>query len=141
MRATKLSSKDELKQQWQQAWGRDIPPKFGQVMLEKSLSYKARLDAGGGLSDAQQKRLDRLVKDYRRNPKCFDQVQQQLIGTRLVRKWKDLEYEVLITETGYQYKNAHYNSLSKIAFEITGTRWNGLVFFGLKKRPSVQVKS
>lgn len=140
MRATKLSN-IELKQQWQELWGRVIPPKFGQAMLEKSIAYKADQIAGKGLNEADQKQLDRLVKDYKRNPQCFDQPQQKAVGTRLVRKWQGTEHEVTITEDGYQYKGIHCYSLSKIAFDITGTRWNGLVFFGLKQRTKTKAKA
>ena len=56
-----------------------------------------------------------------------------LPGTRFVRIWKDRRYEVLAHENGFEYEGRMFRSLSAVAREITGTRWNGKIFFGLKK--------
>ena len=56
-----------------------------------------------------------------------------LPGTRLVRIWNDRRYEVTVQVDGYEYEGRTFRSLSAVAREITGTRWNGKVFFGLKK--------
>ena len=56
-----------------------------------------------------------------------------LPGTRFVRIWKDRRYEVLAHENGFEYDGRMFRSLSAVAREITGTRWNGRLFFGLKK--------
>jgi hypothetical protein len=53
-------------------------------------------------------------------------------GTRLVRRWRDEVQQVTVLEDGYEYQGQRYRSLSKIATEITGTKWSGPVFFGLK---------
>lgn len=136
----KLSVED-LKQQWRVQWGKAVPAHIGRVMLEKSLAYKLQQLDGKGLNDADQTKLDRFIKNYKRNPNCFEQeLGPQSTGTRLVRKWHGVEHEVLVTERGYQYRNINYTSLSKIAFLITGTRWNGLVFFGLKQRAGAKNK-
>ena len=54
-------------------------------------------------------------------------------GTRLVRIWNDRRYEVIVLADGYEFEGRTFRSLSAVAREITGTRWNGKVFFGLKK--------
>lgn len=56
-----------------------------------------------------------------------------LPGTRLVRVWNDRRYEVTVLADGYEFESRTFRSLSAVAREITGTRWNGKVFFGLKK--------
>lgn len=56
-----------------------------------------------------------------------------LPGTRLVRVWNDRRYEVIVLADGYEFEGRTFRSLSAVAREITGTRWNGKVFFGLKK--------
>ena len=56
-----------------------------------------------------------------------------LPGTRFVRIWKGCRYEVLAQEKGFEYDGRIFRSLSAVAREITGTRWNGRLFFGLKK--------
>ena len=54
-------------------------------------------------------------------------------GTKLIREYQGEKHEVITTAEGFRYKGKAFNSLSSIAREITGTRWNGKVFFGVKK--------
>ena len=125
----------ELRQMWAEAWGAPPPAKIGRTMLEKSLAYKIRESEGQGLTREQKARLDQLVRQYKRNPNCFDEnVPVLKPGTRLVRDWNGERCSVLVQNAGYDYKGKIYGSLSQIAFEITGTRWNGWAFFGLKKK-------
>ena len=58
-------------------------------------------------------------------------------GTRLVRVWKDMRHEVIVTETGFLWRGRSWASLSAIAREITGGRRNGPAFFGLRDRDAV----
>ena len=58
--------------------------------------------------------------------------QKPIAGTRLIREWQGVEHAVTVRDDGYEYRGAPYKSLSSIARAITGTRWNGWVFFGLK---------
>ncbi len=123
---------EELRQEWASAWGLRPHARMGRSMLEKSLAYKQR---GQELMPDQQKRLERLIKQYKRNPNCFDEnVPVLKPGTRLVRKWNGARHSVLVQVAGYEYNGKIYGSLSQIASEITGTRWNGWIFFGLKKK-------
>ena len=57
-----------------------------------------------------------------------------IAGTRLVREWQGAEHSVTVRDDGYEYQGRPYKSLSAIARLITGTRWNGWVFFGLKNQ-------
>jgi len=52
----------------------------------------------------------------------------------LTRDYKGTEHRVTVLEDGFEFRGARYRSLSKIALEITGTRWNGFLFFRLKRR-------
>ncbi len=126
----------ELRQKWEEYW--DIQPHryIRREMLEKSLEFKRKQARGEGLTSEQRKRLDNLVAQYKRNPEHFDQVNMSAIkpGTRLVRVWKGKRYNVIIRANGYEFENKIFKSLSQIASDITGTRWNGWVFFGLKER-------
>ena len=123
-------SDDELRAQWRAAWGLVPPPKISRGMLERSLLFKQHEDAGLGLSLAQQKQRDKLVRDYQKNPTA-PPPQRIKAGTRLVRLWQGKSYEVLVTETGFAYNGQPYTSLSEIATQITGTTWNGWRFFGV----------
>ena len=126
----------ELRQQWAEAWGIQPHRYIRREMLEKSLDFKKRQTRGEGLTAEQQKRLDNLIAQYRRNPEHFDQVNMSSIkpGTRLVRVWRGKRYNVIIRVDGYEFDGKVYTSLSQIASDITGTRWNGWVFFGLKEK-------
>ena len=63
-------------------------------------------------------------------------------GTRLVRVWKGETHEVTILEGGLEWHGQRFNSLSKIAREITGTRWSGPAFFGLNNtKPDARIGS
>lgn len=124
-----------LRARWSEVWGCDPHSRIGRTMLIKSLEYKSCEQALGGLNREHQQRLDQLIKSYKRNPDCFDEYKPALKpGTRLVRDWQGERYSVLVQNSGYGYKGKIYSSLSQIASEITGTRWNGWVFFGLKKK-------
>lgn len=126
---------DELRQKWAGVWGIQPHRYIRREMLEKSLIFKQRQLSGAGLTSEQQKKLDNLVAQYRRDPECFDDGRIVLSpGTRLVREWQGAKHSVLALESGFEYRDRVYTSLSEIAFAITGTRWNGWVFFGLKKR-------
>ncbi len=118
---------------WARAWGREPHARIGRTMLEKSLEYKTREREGRGLAPEQWARLGQLVREYKRNPACFDGNGPLKPGTRLVRMHNGKKHSVLVKTDGFEYGGQTYSSLSKIANNITGKRWNGWVFFGLKK--------
>jgi hypothetical protein len=121
---------DVLRIEWEKAWGRKPHVRIGRVMLEKSLTYKLNHTP----NPEQEKRLKQLIKDYKRNPKCFDERADALKpGTRLVRNYNGIKHNVIVKAQGFEYNGNEYSSLSQIANDITGKRWNGWVFFGLKK--------
>ena len=127
----------ELRQKWAEYW--DVQPHalIGRTMLEKSLEFRIREREIGELPPDIQARLDQLVKNYRRSPKCFDESRSEIKpGTRLVRHYNGQRYSVLVQAKGYEYKGTIYGSLSNIASEITGNRRNGWDFFGLKRKES-----
>lgn len=126
---------EELRQKWAGAWGTQPPRQIGRGLLEKSLAFRLQEMRGEGLSEQQRKRLDQLVAAYKRNPDFFDEDLSELKpGIRLVKKYNGEHHSVLVHAGSYEYRDKHYRSLSEIATAITGTRWNGWVFFGLKKR-------
>jgi hypothetical protein len=125
----------ELRRQWSECWGKQPHLRISRTLLEKSLTFKLREAQGEGASAEQQKQLNQLVTAYKRNPKFFDEDLLELKpGVRLVKNYNGAHHSVLVQANGFEYCDKHYGSLSEIAFAITGTRWNGWVFFGLKKR-------
>lgn len=126
---------DELRRRWAAAWGREPHARIGRSLLEVSLEFALWEQETGGLSDAQRARLANLVTAYKRNPRLFEaDIGGIKPGTRLVRMHKGQRHSVLVDADGYDYKDKKYSSLSEVAFDITGTRWNGWIFFGLKRR-------
>jgi hypothetical protein len=126
----------ELRRQWAECWGIKPHWRVGRQMLEKSLAFKQRELRGEGMAPEQRKRLDNLVAQYKRDSKSFDQGPAGLKpGTKLVRAHGGDKHIVTVKPDGFEYRNQHYDSLSEIAFVITGTRWNGWIFFGVKRRP------
>lgn len=87
----------------------------------------------GGLSPEVQRKIDKLVEQYDqkqeldKNSKAFSIAE----GARLIREFKGKQYTVTIISGGYEFNGKKYKSLSAIANEITGTRWNGRKFFGV----------
>lgn len=125
----------ELRCQWANYWGLKPHWRIGRQMLERSLAFKEREMRGEGMTPTQRKRLDNLVAQYKRDPKSFDQGPAGLKpGTKLMRAYQGNKHIVLVKVDGFEYRKQHYSSLSEIAFVITGTRWNGWIFFGVKRR-------
>lgn len=124
---------DELRTLWENAWGRKPRGTMGRTMMIESLRFKKWQKETGGLKPEQQKRLSHLIKTYKRNPDTFENTTNLKPGTRLVRKWKSKTYSVTVKTDGFEYAGKTYASLSKVANDITGSKWNGWVFFGLKK--------
>lgn len=126
-------SLEELRERWAEAWGRRPHGTMGRTMMLKSLEFKQREQEAGGLSPERQKRLNELINTYKRNADGFDKAAELKPGTRLVRVYNGKKHCILVKPEGFEYEGRAYASLSKIANEITGSRWNGWLFFGLKK--------
>lgn len=87
----------------------------------------------GSLSPKVQRKIDKLVENYDRtqNIEKENKVLSITDGTKLVREFKGKRYSVTVIPNGFEYNGRTYKSLSAIANEITGTRWNGKKFFGV----------
>ena len=130
----------ELKQLWRELYDRDAPS-FNRDFLIKRLAYRIQELAYGGLSARAEAKLDRLIaeEEARLNGKLPKRSRDRPIaGTRLIREWKGMEHAVTVLADRYEYQGRPYKSLSAIACAITGTRWNGPLFFAV--RPSRSAK-
>ncbi len=129
---------EQLREKWLDLYGSDPPP-YKKQFLIKRLAYRIQELFYGGLSEAAKAHLSQVAQDdsvARVDGRASDNAQRKadiLPGTRFVRIWKDRRYEVLACENGFEYDGRIFRSLSAVAREITGTRWNGRLFFGLKK--------
>lgn len=119
--------------EWKNLWGGNIPSHLSRPMIERALIFKMMERDGFGLNEEQQTKLEQLVSTYKRNPQSIERNNRIIPGSRIVKIWKGKRYSVEVTDNGFRYGDISYSSLSQVAFAITGTRWNGWVFFDLKK--------
>ena len=131
-------SMEQLHEKWRDLYGGE-PPGYKRQFLIKRLAYRVQELFYGGLSEAAQTRLQQVARDdsaarVESRTSGVPQGQADILpGTRFVRTWKDRRYEVLAHENGFEYDGRMFRSFSAVARDITGTRWNGRLFFGLKK--------
>lgn len=113
---------------------RATPPKaFGPDLLRRSIAQHIQEKAYGGLSRPTQRLLDQLVKQALAKPNGRLQLPRRIkSGSELVRRWKGKSYRVMVMADGFAYDGQTFSNLSEIAVVITGTRWNGPRFFGLR---------
>jgi hypothetical protein len=135
----KTAPTPDLKQQWRELFDSEPPP-YNRRFLESRLAYRIQELAYGGLKPETVKRLEALGREFNGGNVTLRRIrtdQKPVAGTRLIREWQGIEHAVTVRDEGYEYQGRPYKSLSAIARAITGTRWNGWVFFGLKNQRSL----
>jgi len=134
-------SKPTLCSLWRQIFKREPPLTMRRELLLRVIAQCLQEQEFGALSDARCRRLRQIAGALEANPNATISTRPPIKpGTRLVRQWKQQVHVVEADAEGYQYKGARYESLSEIARLITGTRWSGPLFFGLKDKPSMESK-
>jgi hypothetical protein len=135
----RASSRSELLDLWQKLYKKAAPQGIRREILVPFLAYRIQENAYGGLKPKVVAELRRIAKALDRSRSSTDPpIRTRLkIGTRLFREWHGHTHEVFVTDSGYEHSGAGYRSLSEIARKITGTRWSGPAFFGLKRTKSV----
>jgi hypothetical protein len=126
----------ELKQQWRTLFGKEPPP-FSRTYIQSRLAYRIQELAYGGLKPETVARLEALGEQLDGGNITLRRIRRDakpIAGTRLVREYQGIEHTVTVLADGYEWQGRPYQSLSAVARAITGTRWNGLVFFGLKNQ-------
>jgi hypothetical protein len=136
--ALKTTPTPDLKKQWRDLFESEPPP-FNRRYLESRIAYRIQELSLGGLKPETIRRLERLGEELDGGDRKKSRIRADTIpiaGTRLIREWLGVEHVVTVTTDGFEWHGRPYKSLSAIARAITGTRWNGLIFFGLKRRGS-----
>ncbi len=119
---------------WESVLKEPAPKHLRKQILLPLLVYKLQERTHGGPSPELKLRLRKLAKSFESNPEKAAAPQLNIKpGTRLIRKWQGTAHHVTVSEKGFEYKGQRYKSLSQIARSITGTRWSGPLFFGLKQ--------
>ena len=124
----------ELVEKWRSLYKTGPPVRSQNKFLLYAVAHRMQEKALGGLKPATRRFLEKAAQNN-------DASKQQLLpaisikpGTRLLRKWHGITYEVIILESRVLCNGKYYRSLSEVARYITGTRWSGPLFFGLKKQ-------
>jgi DUF2924 family protein len=149
--SAKMSIKDEiahlrgldvkgLRARWQSVFQRAARAHLTRHLLFSVIAYRLQADRFGDLDHATKQVLDGSVAkedepSMSARLASFDQKRAELTpGTVLVREWDRRSQRVMVMADGFAWNGKTYDSLSKVAFAITGTRWNGPRFFGLRDK-------
>ena len=125
---------EALRKQWQSLVGAAPPPKLRSSLLVQGIAYRLQEKALGGLKPATVRLLERIADDAsaRREASPTPAKIHISTGTVLVREWHGTKHQVTALKDGFFYRAKRFRSLSQIARAITGNRWSGPLFFGLK---------
>lgn len=127
----------ELRIRYRELFRGDPPKAFGPDLLRRSIAHRIQEKAYGGLSRSAQRLLDQMMKAYAAKPNGKIVLPRRIKpGSVLVRQWKGKSHRVMVLTDGFAYDGEPYTNLSEIAVLITGTRWNGPRFFGLRSKPN-----
>ena len=125
----------ELRGEWRRLHRMPPPMRLSRDLLIRGISYKLQERAYGGLSTATARKLEQAAAGppSRGAAKPTPSVSLRP-GTRLVREWHGVTHTALIHADGIEWRGQRYHSLSVVARKITGARWSGPRFFGLRRR-------
>jgi hypothetical protein len=157
-RVTRLSLHDEiahlrdldfhgLRARWKSMFRQPPPPHLPRHLLFAVLAYRLQADELGDLDPATARLLKQIATDggtpvALRLAEAFGRSRTELKpGTILMREWNAQAYRVMVVDEGFAWNGKTYDSLSKVAFAITGTNWNGPRFFGLRDKISSEARS
>jgi hypothetical protein len=129
-----------LRLRWQSVFQRPPPDHLPRHLLFAIITYRIQADRLGDLDHEIRQVLDRMDANdtgvtMSARLVSFDQKRAELTpGTVLVREWDRRSQRVMVIPDGFSWNGQTYDSLSKVAFAITGTKWNGPRFFGLRDK-------
>jgi len=127
-----------LRARWHTMFGRRSPPHLPRHLLFRIMAYRLQADLLGNLDVESQRLLDRSESPEKAGQRAATLTRHNVSvrpGTVLGREWNGHMQRVTVLENGFSWKGKIYPSLSKVALAITGTRWNGPRFFGLRDKP------
>ena len=133
-----------LRSRWHAVFGRRAPPHLPRHLLFRVLAYRLQADHLGDLYGESQRLLDRSESPEKAGQRAVDldrRTRDLKPGTVLGREWKGQMQRVAVLADGFAWNGKTYPSLSKVAFVITGTHWNGPRFFGLRDKLSKRSSS
>jgi hypothetical protein len=124
-----------LRTRWRTLYGSEAPRRFSRDLLMRALAYRIQERVLGGLKPATRRLFQRVAAAaHARQPLKLAPLRRLEPGAVLIREWHGVKHKVAVREGGFSFRGQHYRSLSAVARLITGSRWSGPLFFGLKHR-------
>ena len=125
---------DELRERWKSTYGKVPTRELGRSFLTRAIAYRLQERAYGGLKPSTRRLLVRFGEETASgsSPKKKPQIRKAQPGTILIREWQGNAHRVTMLDEGVSFNGKRYRSLSEVAREITGSRWSGPRFFGLR---------
>jgi Protein of unknown function (DUF2924) len=134
-----------LRARWRASFGHNAPPHLARHLLFAMLAYRLQAEVVGDLDAETVRFLERIDLTPSKQAavpiaQAFERRTRDLLpGTVLTRGWRGQHHRVMVLDGGFAWQGRTYNSLSEIAKAITGTKWNGPRFFGLRDRKQAEV--
>ena len=123
-----------LLQKWKALFGTDPSPLLARIFMVRAIAYRLQERRFGGLKPSTQRLLDRVGEGRADVGRRRIPDRRVSAGTVLIREWGGVSHRVTVLDHGVVYRGRRYRSLSEVAGVITGARWSGPLFFGLKRR-------
>jgi hypothetical protein len=137
-----LRSDRELRDSWRSLYGTEPPKKIDRSLLVQGVGYRMQERALGGLKSSSRRLLLRVGEDVAGGRDIrVNSNRTARPGTVLVREWGGVTHQVTVQDHGMLFRGKRYGSLSEIARVITGSRWSGPLFFGLKAAAKERVRA
>ena len=130
---------DELKHRWRSLYGTKPPQKIHRSLLIAGVAHRMQENALGALKSSVRRHLMQAASNPATpRPSSHYPSLRPRAGTVLVRDWGGVTHQAKVLEDGILFRSKRYKSLSEIARVITGSRWSGPLFFGLKSTAKEQ---
>ncbi|MDO8585794.1 MAG: DUF2924 domain-containing protein [Armatimonadota bacterium] len=126
-------SRAQLQARWLELYDTETPRKISRDLLVRAIAYRMQENAYGGLKPATRRVLAKVAENAAaRRPIKVAPERSLKSGTVLLREWHGVQHQVTVLESAIMFQKKQYKSLSEVARKITGTRWSGPLFFGLR---------
>ena len=124
----------DLREEWRRLYRMQPPSRLSRDLLTRGIAYRLQEQAFGGLPKSLLRRLKQASSKDAQDARGTATPLVIKPGTRLVREWRGVTHSVLVQADHVEWNGERYRSLSEVARAITGARWSGPRFFGLRKR-------
>ena len=122
-----------LKSSWRELYDTEPPSRISRELLVRAIAYRLQEREFGSLDVATRRLLERVADDLSSHRARRSHARKAAPGTLLIREWRGKAHQVTVHDDAVVYRGKRYGSLSEVARLITGTRWSGPLFFGLRK--------